>query len=901
MVASLAGRGRLESAATDRGPVRQPARPLRGPRDRGRRVRSARRGRRRRRPTPTDRVLLVDADPSATGDGVLAGTTALGIYDHGYVTAVRAPADAHDRGPALAHPRGADRARDRGHRAADRRSPTTTGPGSCSPARPLTYVRAVRRPPGRAGGRLHEQRHDGRRGGHGPGSRDRASSRSSTRGAATPSWAPTATTPAASRGFASSGRAARTRDRRGRPAARVRRLEPERRAVEPGPRHAPLRRADRRLRPGPARAARPDGGRRCGGRRDRWARRDRRRPGSCRRPAPRPTTRGRRTTSTSGATRPCATCGGRSARASTRSSTSSATRRSAPASTRDGAAGSSRARSPPRSSARRSARSASRPTDRRRSRSASPSWPGATAVRPSPIPSGRPRSTPWHVAHGAVFEDVGQWKRPRYFPRDGRVDGRGRAARVRAPRAPASPSMDATTLGKIDLAGPGRRRLPRPHLHEHVLDAQGRLVPLRPDVPRRRDGLRRRRHLAPGRGPVPHDHDDRQRRRRPRPPRGVAPDRVAGAAGPRHERDGAMGDDRRRRAAVPRGRGARSSPDLDVSNEAFPFMTWREAVIAGTPGRVFRISFSGELAYELNVPTWHGLALWEAVMAAGAAARHHAVRHRDDARPARREGLPDHRPGDRRHGHAAGPRHGVGRLDEEGLHRAAVAPTARRAPARTASSWSASSRSIPRRCCPRAPSSWPSAPTSRPTPVPMLGHVTSSYRSAALGRTFALALVKGGRERHRRARPRAARWTGRSRRRSSTRWCSTRRTGDATGSPTRDHEGPPGAGAARGGTPAGARPRAAVPRPGRPACRLVGRRPDGSPERGPRRSTADRAQHDRHLRRRDTPRPVARTGRVAGRRRAGHGPDARGGGPRRPSGRAAVPSPTCRRTGRRSP
>ena len=33
------------------------------------------------------------------------------------------------------------------------------------------------------------------------------------------------------------------------------------------------------------------------------------------------------------------------------------------------------------------------------------------------------------------------------------------------------------------------------------------------------------------------------------------------------------------------------------------------------------------------------------------------------------------------------------------------------------------------------------------TPVPMLGHVTSSYRSAALGRTFALAMVKGGRDR----------------------------------------------------------------------------------------------------------------------------------------------------------
>jgi sarcosine oxidase subunit alpha len=36
----------------------------------------------------------------------------------------------------------------------------------------------------------------------------------------------------------------------------------------------------------------------------------------------------------------------------------------------------------------------------------------------------------------------------------------------------------------------------------------------------------------------------------------------------------------------------------------------------------------------------------------------------------------------------------------------------------------------------------------RPPPVPMIGHVTSSYHSAALGRSIALALVKGGRGRH---------------------------------------------------------------------------------------------------------------------------------------------------------
>ena len=38
---------------------------------------------------PEDRILVLDADPTASGDGVIADTTALGIYDHGYVTAVQ--------------------------------------------------------------------------------------------------------------------------------------------------------------------------------------------------------------------------------------------------------------------------------------------------------------------------------------------------------------------------------------------------------------------------------------------------------------------------------------------------------------------------------------------------------------------------------------------------------------------------------------------------------------------------------------------------------------------------------------------------------------------------------------------------------------------------------------------
>src|SRR5205823_7636171 len=48
---------------------------------------------------------------------------------------------------------------------------------------------------------------------------------------------------------------------------------------------------------------------------------------------------------------------------------------------------------------------------------------------------------------------------------------------------------------------------------------------------------------------------------------------------------------------------------LDLSNEAFPFMAASVATIAGVAGRVFRISFSGELAYELAVPAGHALAV----------------------------------------------------------------------------------------------------------------------------------------------------------------------------------------------------------------------------------------------------------------------------------------------------
>ncbi len=58
-------------------------------------------------------------------------------------------------------------------------------------------------------------------------------------------------------------------------------------------------------------------------------------------------------------------------------------------------------------------------------------------------------------------------------------------------------------------------------------------------------------------------------------------------------------------------------PDTDVSNEALPFMGFIEADLFGVPARIFRISFSGELAYEINVETGYGVFMWEKIMEVG--------------------------------------------------------------------------------------------------------------------------------------------------------------------------------------------------------------------------------------------------------------------------------------------
>lgn len=58
--------------------------------------------------------------------------------------------------------------------------------------------------------------------------------------------------------------------------------------------------------------------------------------------------------------------------------------------------------------------------------------------------------------------------------------------------------------------------------------------------------------------------------------------------------------------------------DIDLSPDAFPYLAVREGQVAGTPARLFRVGFVGELGYEIHVPAGMGEALWDALMTAGA-------------------------------------------------------------------------------------------------------------------------------------------------------------------------------------------------------------------------------------------------------------------------------------------
>jgi sarcosine oxidase subunit alpha len=350
---------------------------------------------------------------------------------------------------------------------------------------------------------------------------------------------------------------------------------------------------------------------------------------------------------------------------------------------------------------------------------------------------------PWHLARGAVWEDVGQWKRPRYYPQPGE-DMETAVLRECAAVRGGVGILDGSTLGKIDVQGPDAAEF-LDLLYTNMISSL-KVGAIRYGVMCKTDGmvlddgtvlrLDRDRFLVytttGGAAAVLEWMEDWLQTEWPHLRVHVTSVTEQWATFP---------------VVGPRSRDVVAAvTGLDTSKEAFGFMTWQDTRIGDVPVRVARVSFSGELAFEVNVDGWHAPALWERLIAAG---------EPYGITPYGTETM---------HVLRAEKAYPIIGQDTDGTV----------TPQDLGMAWAVSKKKpdfLGKRSFARAVNSRPDRkhlvgllpvdPTvvlpegsqivegsALPEPpVPMLGHVTSSYRSAELDRSFALALVKAGRSR----------------------------------------------------------------------------------------------------------------------------------------------------------
>lgn len=357
------------------------------------------------------------------------------------------------------------------------------------------------------------------------------------------------------------------------------------------------------------------------------------------------------------------------------------------------------------------------------------------------------RTTPihdWHLERGAAFEDVGQWKRPWFFPRDGEPMEEAVARECLAVRNSGG-AMDASTLGKIEVVGPDAGAfLDRMYTNRMSNLAIGAIrygLMLGLDGMVLDDGVAMRlaeaRYLVTtttsGAAMVLDRFEEWLQTEWPEL-------RVSCTSVTEQWAVVAVNGPRAREVVVAAG------TDVDLTPEAFPFMTLRDGIVAGVPARLARVSFSGELAYELHVAGWHGLHVWEALMAAGAplglepygTGAMHVLRAEKGYVIVGQDTDGTVTPHDLGMDWIVNPGKGdfVGRRS---LTRAdTIRPDRKQLVALLPDD--------PEALLPEGAQLV--IEDTGAIPMPMAGHVTSSYRSPALGRTFALAMLESGHGMH---------------------------------------------------------------------------------------------------------------------------------------------------------
>ena len=221
----------------------------------------------------------------------------------------------------------------------------------------------------------------------------------------------------------------------------------------------------------------------------------------------------------------------------------------------------------------------------------------------------------WHVAHGAVFEDVGNWKRARHYPRPGEDMDAAVARECLAVRHSVG-LLDYSTLGKIDVRGPDSVTFLNriyPNLWDKLkpgrcryglmLDENGMILD---------DGVNLR--LAQQHFLVSTTTGGAAR---------VMSwmERWLQTEWPDLQVYLTSITDQYATATVA-GPNARKvlqkvCKDIDFGKEAFPFMGFKEGSVDGVFVRILRVSFSGELSYEVYMPANLGQHVWNLLMAAG--------------------------------------------------------------------------------------------------------------------------------------------------------------------------------------------------------------------------------------------------------------------------------------------
>ena len=350
----------------------------------------------------------------------------------------------------------------------------------------------------------------------------------------------------------------------------------------------------------------------------------------------------------------------------------------------------------------------------------------------------------WHVQQGALFEDVGQWKRPWYYPKTGEDLHAAVAREVLAVRH-AVGTLDASTLGKIDIQGPDAAVL----LNWLYSNAWAKL-----EVGKCRYGL-----MLDENGMV---FDD-----------GVTV-RLGENHFLMHTTTGGAArvlawmerwlqtewpdlkvylttvTDHWATTVVagPKSRELlrKICTDVDFDDAAFPFMSYREGTVAGVPARIMRISFSGERSYEVNVAAAQGLPVWQAIHAAGAplgitpygTETMHVLRAEKGYIIVGQDTDGSITPFDLGMG-------GLVTKTKDCLGKRALTRSDTVRPDRK--HLVGLLTEDPKVVLPEGAQITASADISV-KPVPMLGHVTSSYMSPTLGHSIAMAMLKGGQNRH---------------------------------------------------------------------------------------------------------------------------------------------------------